>query len=524
MGNKKLVQGTALLAIAALIAKVLSAVYRIPLENFVGDTGFYVYQQIYPIYGIGMVLALNGLPNFISKLIVAEPTQDAQDKLAGHLLRLLTLLAIILVLGLNLGAKLIAELMGDVQLTNVIRAVSLMFIIMPVMAVGRGVAQGQLDMRPTAYSQVIEQFVRVLIIVVVAYVAMKTTMNVYLMGTLAMLSAPIAGLAGSMFFIKPTRKYWQVTQHEKLNWNLFGKIGSEGLLVSVLAALLIILQLVDSFTIKNGLVANGMPTETAKIAKGIYDRAQPIVQFGLVIATSFGTALVPRLRQAYLAGEWATVAQTGQSLLRLTFWLSSAATVGMICLMPQINLVLFGSTAGSSVLAVYILSVVIMSILILLTSILQSLDLTKILTHGILVALISKIGVNLLLIKYLGLIGASWATVLSLSLMLGYVLIRLPKQLQVVLLPWRLCLKMTGHLLIMAGLVKFITYITTLIIGQDRLSSIIVISVGSIVGGLVFICLSVWQQTLTDKEWELLPKGADIIELTKKLRKKDAIR
>ena len=92
------------------------------------------------------------------------------------------------------------------------------------------------------------------------------------------------------------------------------------------------------------------------------------------------------------------------------------------------------------------------------------------------------------------------------------------------LLPWRLCLKMTGHLLIMAGLVKFITYITTLIIGQDRLSSIIVISVGSIVGGLVFICLSVWQQTLTDKEWELLPKGADIIELTKKLRKKDAIR
>lgn len=524
MGNKKLIQGTAILALAALIAKVLSAVYRIPLENFVGDTGFYVYQQIYPIYGIGMTLALNGLPTFISKLIVAEPTDEAQVQLAGQLLRLLSIVALVIVVGLNLSAPLLATLMGDQQLTNVIRAVSLMFIVMPIMAVGRGVAQGQLNMRPTAYSQVVEQIVRVLIIVVVAYEAMKTGMNVYLMGTLAMLSAPIAGLIASAFFTKSTWIYWQASRHRKMNWALLKKIGSEGVLVSVLAALLIILQLVDSFTIKNGLVTNGIPEATAKMAKGVYDRAQPIVQFGLVLATSFGTTLVPRLRQAYLAGEWATVATTGRSLLRLTIWLASAATVGMMCLMPQINQLLFGNTTASLVLAVYLLSVIIMSILILLTSILQSLDLTNYLARGILVALISKIGLNLLLIKYLGLIGASWATVLALTLMLGYVFICLPKHLQVMFLPWRLTLKIGAHLLIMAVVVKLVTYSVMLLSGPSRLMSIIPLIIGSLVGGSVFVGLTIWQQTLTDAEWALLPKSTYIIKLTKKLRKTNALR
>lgn len=224
MGNKKLVQGTAILAFAALIAKVLSAVYRIPLENFVGDTGFYVYQQIYPIYGIGMTLALNGLPTFISKLIVAEPNDAAQAQLAGQLLRGLSMVALVIVVGLNVSAPLLATLMGDRQLTNVIRAVSLMFIVMPIMAVGRGVAQGQLNMRPTAYSQVVEQIVRVLIIVVVAYEAMQTGMNVYLMGTLAMLSAPIAGLAASAFFTKSTGIYWWAARQNKMNWGLLKKL------------------------------------------------------------------------------------------------------------------------------------------------------------------------------------------------------------------------------------------------------------------------------------------------------------
>ena len=46
---KKTMKGALILSIASLIAKILSAVYRIPFENIVGNTGFYVYQQVYPL-------------------------------------------------------------------------------------------------------------------------------------------------------------------------------------------------------------------------------------------------------------------------------------------------------------------------------------------------------------------------------------------------------------------------------------------------------------------------------------------
>lgn len=46
---KTMMNGAVLLSVAALIAKVLSAVYRVPFQNMVGNTGLYVYQQVYPL-------------------------------------------------------------------------------------------------------------------------------------------------------------------------------------------------------------------------------------------------------------------------------------------------------------------------------------------------------------------------------------------------------------------------------------------------------------------------------------------
>lgn len=54
MGN--VWKGAAILTAAALAAKLLSALYRVPYQNMVGDIGFYIYQQVYPIYGIVVAL------------------------------------------------------------------------------------------------------------------------------------------------------------------------------------------------------------------------------------------------------------------------------------------------------------------------------------------------------------------------------------------------------------------------------------------------------------------------------------
>src|SRR5699024_12411474 len=48
--------------------KMLSATYRFPLRSLRGDMGCYIYQQVYPLIGIGMILALYGFPQAVSKL------------------------------------------------------------------------------------------------------------------------------------------------------------------------------------------------------------------------------------------------------------------------------------------------------------------------------------------------------------------------------------------------------------------------------------------------------------------------
>ena len=68
----RMLQGTWLLVMSSFIVKILSAIYRVPFQNMVGDEGFYVYQQVYPIYGLAVTLSLNGIPLFLSKLVAEE--------------------------------------------------------------------------------------------------------------------------------------------------------------------------------------------------------------------------------------------------------------------------------------------------------------------------------------------------------------------------------------------------------------------------------------------------------------------
>lgn len=110
---QRMMQGAVVLTIASFIAKVLSAFYRVPFQNFVGDEGFYVYQQVYPIYGIAMTLALSGLPQFISKIVAEQPDIRSQKQVLRQLYPYVLWLAIACWAFFFFGSQEIAISMGD---------------------------------------------------------------------------------------------------------------------------------------------------------------------------------------------------------------------------------------------------------------------------------------------------------------------------------------------------------------------------------------------------------------------------
>src|SRR3954469_12285012 len=137
--SKDLLKGAFILSIAALIVKVLSAAYRIPYQNIVGNIGFYIYQQVYPFYGIVLTLSTLGFPIIISKLI-AEKEFSKKDILAASFL-VLSVCSIVMFTGLFSAADWIADTMGDPHLTSLLKMISFYYLLMPFMAILRGYFQ-----------------------------------------------------------------------------------------------------------------------------------------------------------------------------------------------------------------------------------------------------------------------------------------------------------------------------------------------------------------------------------------------
>ena len=69
MSNKSLVKGAAVLAVAGIFVKVLGAVFRIPLANYIGTEGMANYSPAYYLYAFLLVIATAGLPVAISKMV-----------------------------------------------------------------------------------------------------------------------------------------------------------------------------------------------------------------------------------------------------------------------------------------------------------------------------------------------------------------------------------------------------------------------------------------------------------------------
>ena len=143
--EKNILKGTLILTFAALLIKILSAFYRIPFQNIVGDVGFYIYQQVYPFYGIAVALSTYGFPIVISKLYTEEMAKEEQRNVKQLLLVSAVFLSAFGFLCFALlygGAGWLANYMKDPGLTILFRMVSVVFLIMPVLSLLRGYFQG----------------------------------------------------------------------------------------------------------------------------------------------------------------------------------------------------------------------------------------------------------------------------------------------------------------------------------------------------------------------------------------------
>lgn len=512
---KKTMNGALILTISALIAKFLSAVYRIPFQNIVGNTGFYVYQQIYPIYGIGMTFALNGFPVFISKLVAQEDDEEKRMQVVSTAFLILLSLAVLLFFGLQVGAKQIARSMGDSQLAPLISSVSWMFLLMPFLAIARGYYQGTFNMIPTAVSQVSEQFVRVALIIGVALLSLQMKWSVYQTGSFAMLGSVAGGAIGVLTFTSFWKYFFQ--KHDftagRINYRAVARlIFKDGLIICLFSSLMVLLQLVDSFTVMNSLRDFGLQDSLAKYTKGIYDRGQPLVQLGMTIAISFSSTLLPSLTTALASKKVQEYQRIAKTMLHVGVALSVAAAAGMIILMPQINTLLFGDSKLSFTLEIYVLSVPLISVISIYNSILQSEDNFWGTFVAVIAALFIKVILNSWFVRHYGISGASLCTLLSLGAALLVLVLILPQSVrQQPRSLAQFAMRLAGCTLLMIAGIWLLNFTCSMFFETTRLSLLVIVPADVLLGVFLFVAGAIKSQLFTKEEWATLPGGSKIV-------------
>jgi len=528
-GSQDLFRGALILTAAALVTKILSAMYRVPFQNIVGDIGFYIYQQVYPFYGIILVLSTHGFPVVISKLYkeqLSSGNRQEATRLLAISLFFLTIIGLTLFFVFFLGADFIATSMGDRDLATLFRVMAFPFLLFPFISVFRGYFQGGGNMIPTAVSQVGEQLIRVITILLLSYILIKKGYSFYLAGSGAVFGSVTGGLVGisilGSFFLRSSDGILQ-------NRYSFKELGNsaipvikvlfiQGFAISVSGMVLILLQLADALNLYQLLSSTEMTIEEAKIAKGVYDRGQPLIQLGTVVATAMALSLVPAI-----SGEKqrTKTIENVRISLQLSLLVGAAAAIGLISIIEPTNIMLFENARGSFVLAQLSLLILPGSVMITIIGILQGMNHSLFPASIVLGGFILKYILNLLLIPSYGTSGAAFASIIAMVSMLIILIIKLRKVMQQAILSTSFILKV----LLVSGLMglglhlykKMFQLLAWEHLSLRPMSALQAIS-AVILGAIFYLVIVIKTRLLGEKELLMLPFGSKLLFLLPKRR------
>ncbi|MFO1441918.1 oligosaccharide flippase family protein [Bacillus sp. Bva_UNVM-123] len=526
MQSKDIFKGAFILTIAALIVKILSAVYRVPFQNIVGDVGFYIYQQVYPFYGVALLLSTQGFPVVISKLYAEQVTR--KDKQAvGNLFMIaaiiLTFIGLLGFLFLYLGADWLAAKMDDPQLASLLKVISIVFLIFPIVSLLRGYFQGKGNMVPTAVSQVGEQLFRVLTIFVAAIFLTRHGYHLYIVGSGAVFGAVAGGIVAvlilTLFWMRrKTEPTPFVSFDFKESVRMTKAILIQGFAICVSSLLLIFIQMADSLNLYSLLISSSYSTLDAKVIKGIYDRGQPLIQLGTVVATSMSLALVPIITREKINMQAEFIYEKISLALRIGLLIGVGATIGLWSIIKQTNILLFENSDGSDVLSVLSLLILLSSIIITTTGILQGLGIILFPANIILIGFGAKYMFNIMLVPAFGTMGAAIASCLSLSLIMLLLLLRLRIYMKKSIFEVRFLMIVGIAALSMFIVLKAYLYITGFIFtfGHERLNAGVQALTAVMLGGFTYLLIVLKGNTFKNEEIAMLPFGSKLMVLLPK--------
>lgn len=334
MKLKGFVKGALILIIFNLIGKIIGAVYRIPLANLLGPVGIGEYQLVFPLYSLLLAISVSGIPVAISR-IVAEYNSKGQFGDSKKLLRLAVLYLFILSI-VSAGiivvcSKFIARIQGNPEIYLCYYGIAPAILFVGLLSVFRGYFQGNLNMLPTALSNLFEQVGKLVFGLLFTTRLLKFGTVYGVFGALLGISASelIALIFLFFYYIVYARKHKQTAQTILTKRSISKQLLLTSLPITLGGILAPITAIIDSLLVVNLLIHTGFGAVKATSLLGLQSGiVEPILNIPIVIAVSISASLLPNLTKVYVQKQDDEVKSLIEKAFQITL---SVALVCAIC-------------------------------------------------------------------------------------------------------------------------------------------------------------------------------------------------
>jgi stage V sporulation protein B len=351
------VRGTMLLTGAAFITRILGFVNSIVMARFLGPEGIGLLMLAHPLVPMLVTLTSLGLPVAISKLVAeAEALQNKARirrimivslSITGFMSAVLTVLAFF-------GAHTLSHwFLSDPRAYYAMLATIPIAPLVAVSSVLKGYFRGKQNMKPLAYSDVIEQVIRVALIA--ALVQMLLPYGVEYAAAGAMICAVIGEGAGLLYLLlsiqihKKKLQWKQRTEQGAEEKQVLGELLRIGLPTTGQGFIHSIYRAVQPMLITKSMALAGISTVVATKQYGLLvGYAFPLLLFPSFIMHSMSTALVPSISEANALSNRNLIHQRMDQAIRLAFLIGAPCSfILFVWAVPLTTVVYHAPEAGT---------------------------------------------------------------------------------------------------------------------------------------------------------------------------------
>jgi len=526
-----LLQGTLVLVIAQFASKFMGFIYKAVLARIIGAVGLGLYEKVYPIYTLLLTVSIVGIPVAISKL-VAEKRAQGEEEEADYIFRVALKvnisLGILAALLIGILARPIARyLLDDGQVVYSVWAITPAILVVSIMATYRGYFQGYKRMVPTAVSQVSEQLVRMISMIVLAYILMPYGVEYGAAGAVS--GAFFGAVAGLVVMLIVYHRFQRRrnTSSSAANSNSQQKLPTEqqvrnrifsvALPVTVGALILPLMRLIDAVMITRRLKAAGFDLKTATSLYGQFNgMAMTLVRFPTVVATALAVNLVPNISEAYTLNQDKLLKNRITKAFKLALYVSIPASLGLFILAQPLCKIIFATPEAAVSLRYVAWGVIAVSLQQITASILQGFERPKLPARNLFWGAVLNIGLNYYLTARpeLGIRGAALGTLSGFTLAAGLNIINVFRISKPQFNYKELLIKPMLSGIMMMGIV-YLTYqqLASLFVEQ------VVVTLGSVLIGIIsYSMLLLLTGGVTKSDLRLVPYiGDKLLNLLEKL-------